>query len=34
MSTEVFGADGREPDHGLTLRWKDLQVKAARQAGQ
>ena len=34
ISTEVFGADGREPDHGLTLRWKDLQVKAARQAGQ
>jgi len=32
MSTEVFGADGREPDHGLTLRWKDLQAKAARQA--
>ena len=34
ISTEVFGADGREPDHGLTLRWKELQVKAARQAGQ
>src|SRR5271157_5153149 len=26
MSSEVFGAEGGQtPDHGLTLRWKDLQ---------
>lgn len=31
MSSEVFGADGRAADHGLTLRWKELRAKAARQ---
>ncbi len=33
MSSEVFGANGREPDHGLTLRWKELHAKVAPQAG-
>lgn len=33
MSSEVFGAQsGGEPDHGLTLRWKALHARVARQA--
>lgn len=35
MSSEVFGADGGQtPDHGLTLRWRDLRSKLAQHAGQ
>ncbi len=34
MSSEVFGADGAHtPDHGLTLRWRDLQAQVAQQSG-